>query len=223
VLRRALALDPGSAAAHQWYAELLVITGRLREAAAEAREAHQLDPLSPIVAAELGYMLTLAGEPEAGIAMGRQAIALAPELWTGHAFLGSTFLFAGRPGEAVEPLERAVALDANVSLFRGVLAHAYALIGRRDDARRLVADLERESEQGGAASPVAVAYVGLGDSTRALDWLERAAEDRDPYLLQMSLTPSWFDPIRAHGRFAAVARTLGLDPAMMSRKSGSQS
>ena len=222
VLQRALELDPGSASAHQWRAEVLVITGRFREAAAAARQAQQLDPLSPIVAGELGYMLTLAGEPEAGIAMGRRAIELAPALWAPHAFLGSSFLFAGRTAEAIGPLERAVQLDPGVSLFRGVLAYAYAKSARPDEARRLLAELEREAEGGAPASPVAIAYVGLGDSSRALDWLERAARERDPYLLQMSLTPSWFDAVRGSARFGGIARSLGLDPLRMAQPAGAQ-
>jgi serine/threonine-protein kinase len=220
VLERALALDPESAAAHQWHGEILVITGRLREAATAMRKAHQLDPLSPVIAAELGYMLTLAGEPEAGFASGRQAIALAPQLWTGHAFLGSSFLFDGRVADAIAPLERAVELDRNVSLFRGVLAYAYARDGRQADARRLLAELEQEAARGGAASPVSIAYIGLGDMPRALDWLERAAAARDPYLLAMSLTATWFDPLRRDPRFAPIARSLGLDPAIMARPTG---
>jgi serine/threonine-protein kinase len=220
VLARALALDPGSAAAHQWHGEVLVITGRLREAAAALRQAHQLDPMSPIIASELGYMLTLAGEPDAGFAMGRQAISLAPELWTGHAFLGSSYLFAGRVPDAIPPLERAVQLDRNVSLFRGVLAFAYARNGRTADARRLVGELEQEASRGGAASPVAVAYVGLGDTGRALEWLERAVGAKDPYLLAMGLTPTWFDPLRADPRFGPLARALGLDPVIMARPTG---
>ena len=220
VLVRALALDPGSAAAHQWHGEVLVITGRLREAAAALRKAHQLDPLSPVIAAELGYMLTLAGEAEAGIAKGREAIALAPELWTGHAFLGSSYLFVQRTAEAIPLIEEAVRLDPEVSLFRGVQAYAYGLAGRRGDAERLLAALEREAARGGAPSPVAIAHIGLGNGRTALDWLERAARVRDPYLLQMSLTPAWFDPIRADPRFAAVARTLGLDPVVMRRRTG---
>ena len=219
-LQRALALDPGAASAHQWRAEVLVITGRSREAAAAARQAHQLDPLSPIVAGELGYMLTLAGESEAGIAMGRRAIELAPNLWAPHAFLGSSFLFAGRLAESIGPLERAVQLDRNVSLFRGVLAFAYAKTARQDDARRLLAELEREAERGAPASPIAIAYVGLGDTVRALDWLERAARERDPYLLQMSLTPTWFDAVRGSARFAEIARSLRLDPVLMARPAG---
>ena len=219
-LRRALALDPTSAAAHQWHGEVLVITGRLAAAAAALRQAHQLDPLSPIIAAELGYMLTLAGEPQAGIATGKRAVALAPDLWTGHAFLGSSHIFAGDPASAVPELERAVALAPEVALFRGVLALAYARTGREADARRLVATLEQEAAAGGAASPVSVAYIGLGELPRALDWLERAAAARDPYLLQMSLTATWFDPLRGDRRFAGVARGLGLDPAIMARRTG---
>jgi serine/threonine-protein kinase len=219
-LARALALDPESSAAHQWRGEVLVITGRMREAAAALRTAHQLDPLSPIIAAELGYMLTLAGESDAGVAMGRRAIALAPQLWTVHAFLGSSFLFAGRVAEAIPPLERAVELDRNVSLFRGVLAYAYARNARPADARRLLSELEQEAGRGGAASPVSIAYVGLGDTVRALDWLERAAAAKDPYLLAMSLTATWFDPLRGDPRFAPIARTLGLDPAIMARPTG---
>ena len=219
-LRRALALDPTSAAAHQWQGEVFVITGRLAEAAAALRRAHQLDPMSPIIAAELGYMLTLAGEAQAGVAMGERAVTLAPGLWTGHAFLGSSHLFAGNPAAAVPRLERAVALAPEVALFRGVLSLAYAKVGRQGDARRLLAELEREAGEGGAASPVSVAYVGLGDLPRALDWLERAAAARDPYLLQMSLTATWFDPLRGDPRFAGVARALGLDPVAMARRTG---
>ena len=62
--------------------------------------------------------------------------------------------------------------------------------------------------------------AGLGDLPRSLDWLARAAAARDPYLLQMSLTATWFDPLRADPRFAGVARALGLDPVVMARPTG---
>ena len=216
-IERALALDPNSAAAHQWHAELLVITGRLSEAADAIGRAQTLDPLSPVVAGESAYMLVLAGMADSGIAMGRRAVSLAPDLWAPHAFLGSAYLFDERPAEAIASLERAVQLDPQVSLFRGVLAYAYGRAGRLDDARRLVAALEQETAEGGSPTPLAVAYLALGDHDRALDWLEAAAAADDPYMLQMSLTPRWFDPVRGDPRFAAVARQLGLDPAAMAR------
>jgi hypothetical protein len=53
-----------------------------------------------------------------------------------------------------------------------------------------------------------------------LDWLERAAAAGDPYLLAMGLTPTWFDPLRGDPRFGPIARSLGLDAAIMSRPTG---
>ena len=76
-----------------------------------------------------------------------------------------------------------------------------ASAGQWDEARRIVSELE--ALPAGQSTPLAVAYVGLGDTARALDHLEAAAASRDPYLLQMSLTPTWFEPIRSHPRFAA--------------------
>ena len=49
--KKAFALDPNDATAHQWYAEDLGALGRTQEALAEAARAHDLDPLSPIIAA----------------------------------------------------------------------------------------------------------------------------------------------------------------------------
>src|ERR1051326_5538655 len=44
--RRAIALDPGYATGHQWYAEYLTAMGRFDEALLEARAAEDLDALS---------------------------------------------------------------------------------------------------------------------------------------------------------------------------------
>jgi hypothetical protein len=66
-----------------------------------------------------------------------------------------------------------------------------------------------------SASPAALLRPWL--SWSALDWLERAAASGDQFLMAMSLTPTWFDAVRASPRFAAVARTLGLDSALMAQ------
>lgn len=65
-----------------------------------------------------------------------------------------------------------------------------------------------------------IAYTGLGDKGQALDWLERAAAVRDPYLMAMSLGATWFDLLRGDPRSAPIARSLGLDPVVMARPTG---
>ena len=213
-LQRALALDPASSVARQWYGEVLTITGRVDSAVTMLADAARLDPASAIIAGEHGYMLALSGAGEAGIREARRAAALAPDLWIMHAFLGCTYLFAGVPGPAVPSLERALELERNSTLFTGILAYAYARTDRYADAWRVVKSLENEE---GAVSPaaLAVAYMAVGDTARGLDALERAATERDQYLLAMGLTGDWFDAVRESERFTAVARRLRVAPAVV--------
>ena len=220
-LRRSLALDPNGAAAHQWYGEVLVITGHPAEGAAQVTMARRLDPLSPIVAAEMSFMLALAGDSAAAFREGAAAVNLAPTLWATHAFLGSAFVFSDRPGAAVAELARAVALDSNVTIFTGILGFALARAGRLDSARAVASRLEGRALQH-AASPagVAIAYLGLGDAARALTWFERAVRERDQFLLAIGVSPRWFDPIREDPRFVAGARQIGLDPTLRAPPSG---
>ena len=214
-LERALALDPSSVAARQWYAEVLTITGRVDSAVVLIGEAARLDPASAIIAGEHGYMLALSGAGEAGILEARRAAGLAPDLWIMHAFLGCTYLFAGVPGPAVPSLEQALQLERSSTLFTGILAYAYARTDRYADAWRVVKELE--AGKGGAASPaaLAVAYMAVGDTARGLDALERAVTERDQYLLAMGLTGNWFDAVRESPRFVVVAERLRVSPSVV--------
>jgi adenylate cyclase len=56
--QRAIALNPGSARAHQAYGFILLGgTGRFEEAIAELKRALELDPLSPLINSNLGWVL----------------------------------------------------------------------------------------------------------------------------------------------------------------------
>ena len=58
---KAFELDPNDATAHQWYADdLATIGGREQEALAQAKLAHQLEPLSPIISRVIGGVLVSA-------------------------------------------------------------------------------------------------------------------------------------------------------------------
>jgi len=61
-LVRALELNPGFALAHLWAGHLFCIVGRFEEAIAEVLHAQTLDPLSPVVGANVGWTFYLAGD-----------------------------------------------------------------------------------------------------------------------------------------------------------------
>jgi len=79
----ALELNPNSREAHQWYAGLLISTGRPSEAIAEAMRARDLDPLSPLQNAYVGLVHMKARRQQEAIKWCREAL----ELDASHAFI----------------------------------------------------------------------------------------------------------------------------------------
>ena len=213
-LARAIAADSTYATAHQWRAELFAVLGRNDEAVTSMRRARTLDPMSPIINGELGYILALDGQWDSAFAAGRRAIELAPELWTGYAFLGSVHVWHGDAAEARVQLERAMTM-APANPFGGALAYAYALGGDRAKGQALAERLAGDAGAGrGSPATVAVAYAGLGDIERTMEWLTRAVDRRDAFLYSSSLFAPWFRLVRQDPRFPGLVRRMGLPAAV---------
>ncbi len=208
--QRSLELNPGYATARQWRAEALADMGRLPEALDEARKAQELDPLSPIVNSFVGVLLTVNHQPEAAIREHRKVLEMYPEFGFGHAWLGIAYWQAGSRQEAIAEMEEARRLAGSKGRFGPALAWMLAQSGRRNDALRLVRQLE---SQPGYVGPdvLAIAYIGLGDKERALTLLEQGYERRAvdlPFTLRMPV----FDPLRSDPRYIALMQRIGVPP-----------
>jgi tetratricopeptide (TPR) repeat protein len=93
--RQALAFDPSSPGAHQWYALFLLELGRVAEALGHMRRARELDPLSIVINRNLGYVLYCARRTEEAIAQLRTTLDLDPDSPLQHAWLRNAYLAAG--------------------------------------------------------------------------------------------------------------------------------
>ena len=87
---------------------------------------------------------------------------------------------------------------------------ALASAGERQAAVIVMRNFERGSE-GRYTSPFyrAMAYAALGEADRALEWLSRAAIERDYWLINIAVDPA-FDRLRPRGEFSAILRAVGL-------------
>jgi TolB-like protein/DNA-binding winged helix-turn-helix (wHTH) protein/Tfp pilus assembly protein PilF len=206
--RRALALNPGYATAHQWYAWHLMMMGRTAEGVAWLRTAESLDPLSPIVSADLADALCIAHLYDDSLRQGRTALELHPNFAVAHYQLGQTLVQMRRHDEAIAEFRKAIALGGDNTTFDSNLAHAYAVSGRTEKAMMILRDLAgRHTGQSPTDASVALIYVGLGDNDQAMAWLEKAYQARfNPSIL---LRPA-FDPIRADPRFRDLWARIGL-------------
>jgi Flp pilus assembly protein TadD len=118
----------------------------------------------------------------------------------------------GMYAEAVAELQKAVNVSPGSPFALGSLGHAYAVSGDREKARQVLSDL-RELSRRRYVSPfdTAVIYAGMDDEDRAVEWLEKAFDDRSLEMIFLKVDPR-FDSLRADPRFVNLLRRMGLAP-----------
>jgi TolB-like protein/Tfp pilus assembly protein PilF len=209
--KRALQLNPGDAQAHNWYAGYLTYTGRVDEGISEAKRARDLDPLSlPVNNALAGRLLAGSYHDEA-LQQVQKTLELDGHFAPAHQTLGWIYLRSGKQEEAIREfqnaLELAGAADTDIQLDLGF---AYAVSGRPEEARRILAKLEKLHAEGTVPSgSVAILHGALGESNEAFAWLEKAYEERDPQLTYIKAGRR-FEPLRKDPRFEQLVRRVGL-------------
>ncbi|MEJ2206503.1 MAG: protein kinase [Gemmatimonadota bacterium] len=204
---KALELNPGYATAHQWYGEFLASMQRFDDAVAQLEVARSLDPLSVVINASLANVLEAAGRHEEALAQVDRTLELGDSALVRFAQM-SADLKLGRDDEAFATLEV-------VFEFFGLSPEAIAWNRERYDEggwkainrERMKHSLRPESTD----SPLEVAQscAAAGDYDQAMRFLEKAYDERDPFL-QNLLNVSEFDALHEDPRFLDLARRIGL-------------
>jgi len=207
-IRRSIALNDKSAAAHQIYATYLVAQRRFTEAIAEARRAVELEPTSLRTRHALGWMLYFNRDYEAAVRELQTVLRMDHTYARGRWRLGQVLLVMGRYDEAVEALQAAVEGSERTPASLGLLAMAYGRQGRRADAQVIADELEeRSGAQIVPPGAMVLAYLGIGDTERALDALDRVYAELDGYAIFVDVDPL-MDSLRTEPRYQALCRQI---------------
>jgi len=210
--KRALELNIAYPTAHHWYAEYLALIGRLDEAIAQAKRAQELDPLSLIMNTIVGWALYYAGQYDRAIEEYRKIIEMDPNFIATRYMLSLVYAQKKMYKEAVAEAQKAIDLSGGSdSPFIPTLGLMYSLSGKRDKAKKVLDQLHELSKQRYVSpAQIALIYAGLGQKDQAVEWLEKAYEERDHWLVLLKIDPL-FDSLRSDSRFKALLKKMNLE------------
>jgi TolB-like protein/DNA-binding winged helix-turn-helix (wHTH) protein/Flp pilus assembly protein TadD len=206
--KRAIELNPAYPTAYQRYSLYLVAMGRFQESFEQITKARALDPLSISINTSLGWRLYLARQYDRSIEQLRNTLEMDPTYELPHLLLGRAYQQKDDFARAIPEFQKAVELSHNTPLMVSALARANALSGNREQAEKLLVELMAKSKRE-YVSPFYIAMInaGLGRTVQALDWLEKAFDDRSNGLVFLKVDPE-LDSLRSNARFIELQRKL---------------
>jgi len=213
--RKAFELDPSDATAHQWFSETLCwIGGRAQEAIEEGNRAHQLDPLSPIIAAQQGQAHVYAGQFDQAIEIFKKVIADNPTFGRGHSELAYAYWGAHKYPEAIQEWKSGSQLenDKNSMEYATAMDTGFRSGGWPGALHKAVeVSLAQRNSKAEYASPYNIAqlYADLGDKGHAFEWLNTAYQEHDMSIISLR-TDFTMDSLRSDPRYAELVRKIGL-------------
>ncbi len=206
-LRRALALNPGSARVQSAVAFARVTQGRHDEAIQAARIGQSLDPIASRARFDLAFALHAARRNDEARMLLAAIAAADPTRPNIHYFIGEQWLRAGDP-------QRALAAFAKepVEWRRHIgNALAYDAAGQREEADRAFDALLGTGDPDWSAFQQAQFYAQRGDTAKAIAALETGLRVGDPALSQIKFD-SFLDPLRGDPRFDQLVARMKIPP-----------
>jgi tetratricopeptide (TPR) repeat protein len=208
---RAIELNPNYAIAHWQYGWLLIWVGRIDKAQTEMQRAVELDPLSAVMTTDICVPAALKKDYDAAIAQSHKAMELDPSFFLPHFGLGWIEFLRGNYPNAIQEFRVAQSLDTN-PIITGYLGFTYGKSGQKDKAVQTLDELNQLAQRR-FVTPFcqALVYVGMGEDSQAIDWLEKAYEERSIWIGWLKVQPM-LDPLRSNPRFQTLYQKMNFPP-----------
>jgi serine/threonine protein kinase/tetratricopeptide (TPR) repeat protein len=207
--QRAIELTPNSGEAHFFLSDLLLSRRRPEEWKVHVERALELDPLNVFFQCFYGWHLLYLRRYDEAIAELRKTLRTEPSFPAAHLRLWGAFCQKGMYEEAVAEAKTffEVLGDKEVvqALQRGYIDGGYS------GAMRQAAETLSERSHLTYVQPTQIArlYAHAGDRDHALQWLEKAYEERLPAMLHLGVDLDW-NTLRGEPRFQDLIRRVNL-------------
>ena len=186
---RSQRLNPNYALARHWYAWALMCRGQFDEALEQVEHAQRIDPSSLLLSTTRGLPFYFGRDYRRAKREFERTLAVDPRHISARFYLASALLHSGDPESAIREFESIIE-DEPVQQAIGMLGFSYAEIGRCVEAREQLDRLYEMSLDRYVSHYIqALVHCGLGRVDNALTLLERAYEDKDPWLVLLQIDP----------------------------------
>ncbi|HKE57959.1 MAG TPA: protein kinase [Pyrinomonadaceae bacterium] len=206
--KRAIELNSNLALAHRYYAVYLSYVGQHDQALAEIKKAQELDPLSNRIHSTYCQLLYFARQYDSSIAELQKSLGQDANNSYTYFLLANNYVAKGMHEEAINAYQKALDLGLSTANTRIYLATEQARSGKKDQAQKLLAELQA-SKQYVSPADLAVLYDALGEREKAFASLDTAYKNRDLQLQFVGTDPR-FDSLRSDTRFKDLVRRVGL-------------
>lgn len=208
---RAIKLNPGLWTAHYHYGFYQFCIGHSDEGIAAIKRAFELDPLSIPINSFLGLGFIIARQYEQAIEILQRVLEIVPNDPSSMANLGLVYAKKGTYEEAIAILKRGANLFPENPFLLSALGYAYGVAGKQDEAQKIVNRfIEISKEKYFSPMFISRVYAGMGDVDKAIEWLEKGYEERDPVVCVVKSVPS-HDYMHSDPRFQALLKKMGLE------------
>lgn len=207
--RRAIQLNPNYATAHHWYAEFLALQDRFDESLEESERARQLDPLSLIIAADNAAIFYFSRQYDRAIERFRAVLDMDPTFTRAHLIIPA-YVQKKQFKQALADIATWRQSEKGPATWAWE-AYVYGRMGDTGKARHALREIQRTSRgsQMAPASLLALAYLGMNEKDRALDWIEKAAQEHGTIPITLRVDPI-YDPLRDQRRFQKLLEQVSL-------------
>lgn len=208
--QRAIELNPGYVEAFHWRSTMLSMLGRHEDAVREKKKALAMDPLSVVITTDLARMFYFNREYNRAIEQYRNALEMDAGFSSAHLWLAQAYQQKELFDDAMTTLSTGARLAGDSAYALARTGYGLAVSGKKEEARTVLDQL-RYSTNHRYVSPydVAIVHLGLGQTAEAFAWLQKALEERSPWMGYLGVEPQ-MDRLRSDPRFGEFLERVGL-------------
>ncbi|MCA1637124.1 MAG: tetratricopeptide repeat protein, partial [Acidobacteria bacterium] len=203
--RRAIELNPNSAAAHQFYGNLQIHLGRFEEAYSELSRALEIEPLSPLINRFYGLALLYDRRYDESATQLKKTLELDAGFVPAYDTLANVYRAQGKHADSVEAFAKAEEALGNheaAVLMREIFAKG----GWQKFLRAMIDQPQLNYRK--SRYIVATYHAELGEKDKAFAELNKSYEEREFFMIVLKVDPR-FDHLRDDPRLQELLRKVG--------------